>query len=226
MNSPAFIHVSSATKKYAETERRETFAHQTWQRVYSSGNWTFVTPGNLRLHSEERLPLVRDVFDLAAAESRSGLEMIVMTNADVCAASNVEVLLSACGHIAYSHRHDVQSRVDTPIPDSTIGNHPKYPGVDIFSITVALWNSIRHDYPDMLIGREAWDAVMLVLFNENKAVEIPHAFYHEAHSSYWCKPENINSLPGQRWNRHLAYEWMVNRHVDPATYNIPNPNSE
>lgn len=79
----------------------------------------------------------------------------------------------------------------------------------------------------MLLGREAWDACLLVLVertNPNKPLSVPNLCWHERHggAAYWENPVNRYRLPGQKYNLRLASAWLPTHGQKPSHFGIPN----
>lgn len=152
------------------------------------------------------VPFVRDMIETAMMASRNQWSFIGVVNADIgffpgtTKAINMALKKSSC---AWAHRRDV-SPGRAPVPGDDVAFHP---GSDFFVFSVNWWlEEGVHIFPDMLLGREAWDAVMRNIMRRSGGVELPGIIWHERHASFW---ERNRQAPGSRHNARLAGEWFA-----------------
>lgn len=205
---------------------RQKVARMTW----STQLWTEIPISDTslpRMWDEEgrKVPYVLDVFD-AACDGRSPDDCMIYTNADVCVLSNCAmVCLSALQETDafYSYRRDFNQDFSAPIPDDVVLRGNAYAGSDLYGFRVNWWKTYRKDFPDMLIGTEAWDPVLRRLMeetNRGKPVNLPNTHYHRKHASVWEDSKNRYRLRSQRWNLDLAKRWLTIHGVNPLAHGI------
>lgn len=207
-----------------KAQRRMKLAKRSW----SIQPWEEipVEDHEVRLYRDAggNLPYVKDLLN-RAIQNKANDQIIVFTNADICVAQ-------ACSHrlvsalqataAVYCFRRDF-SYLDTLLPDPMIANGHLYCGADLFAFRVSWWNAFNQYFPDMILGREAWDAIFRILIEKslpNKQSAIPNLVYHEWHPSTWEAPRNRRTLSGQQHNLHLARLWMLNSGLNPAIIGI------
>jgi hypothetical protein len=196
----------------ADTKRRNDFARST--RPEWSHQSIPVTEADLprKFDDGDRwLCYLKDVVDIGLQNNPCDLE--VLTNADVCFAPCLDDQLDtgwAVGErLFHAHRREYP-RIDKPLTDDEVCRGELYPGVDLFAFTPDWWKENRDQMPDMVLGGEAWDLVLREL--QRRTSTKPGHFvrhftgiiYHERHSSIWCRPEHIKTLPCQHHNVPLA----------------------
>jgi hypothetical protein len=102
-------------------------------------------------------------------------------------------------------------------------------GADLFAVTKSWWKKWRDYLPDdQVIGRPTWDWVFRItmgksiegdivfsqVFEEQgKICETPNISYHESHSSFWERPENLLDEDSLK-NSRIAYYWMKEKSND------------
>jgi hypothetical protein len=210
--------------KNPDSMRRMALAKRTWKVQ----PWIDlpIPEKNSRVFEDRagRVPYVKDLLN-AASENRELEDIIVFTNADICVRSNCAMLIVAAMQTIsaiYCFRRDF-GRLNTPLPDPMIekGNH--YVGSDLYAFRVGWWRHYRSDFPDMLLGRECWDAILRLLIDQSSPSQNPtlhNLIYHEWHPSTWEAPQNKLRLPSQLHNRQLAREWMRAWGYDPRSIGL------
>lgn len=166
-----------------------------------------------------RVPYVKDVFDLAWGGSRLG-DILVYTNSDICVRSDCSLLiayvmqdLQAC----YSYRRDFYDDFHSPLPDQKIHTGADYAGCDLFAFRSEWWTLHRHDFPDLLLGRESWDAVLRTMIDwthQSNAGALIDLIYHRKHSSNWEAPSNRLRIKGQLYCRKLVRQWCASKGIE------------
>lgn len=211
------------------TKSRQKVARMTW----STQLWTeiAITDGLLeRIWNEEgrSFPYVKDLFDYPAKAFRlDDDDILIYTNADICVLSNCALLCASAlqeTDALYSYRRDFNQDFSAPIPDDIVLRGTAYAGSDLYGFRVGWWNQWRQEYPDMLIGTEAWDPVLrhlMEITNPGKSVNLPNTHYHRRHDSCWERKENRYRLKRQRYNLGLASRWLKAHGVNPASHGIP-----
>jgi hypothetical protein len=144
-----------------------------------------------------------------ASETAGENDILVIANADigVCPGITGEIL-DACLTFGscYAQRWDFKrvDRVLTNEKEAVFGK--KYCGADLFAMTKKWWAKRRKLFPDMLLGREAWDMIMRDLIKTTGGTELHSAIYHEQHDSHWLKERGCS---GNEHNKRLASEWLA-----------------
>lgn len=171
-----------------------------------------------------RVPYIKDLLN-AATRAKEKDDIIVFTNADICVASNCSFVIVAAlqsVNAVYCFRRDFH-RLDTPLPDPIIRSGAHYVGSDLYAFRVSWWKRWRDTFPDMLLGREAWDAVLRILIDQTHPglnCTVYDLIYHERHGSTWENPANRRSLPSQLHNVRLARTWLISCGVDPRSIGV------
>ena len=211
---PNIVHVYQRTPwATGEEKRRNGVAVKTWDKI----GWVdcglddncFVRNASNVIPAEKKnIPMIKDMIRMACI-GRDDRDVIVLTNTDTCVASNIIEML--VGDLpAYAYRNDFKI-LDKPIPDDEIGLGHKYQGCDLFVFRVGWWRNNHMLFPDMVLGREAWDKIMRELFKQSQGRELVGAIYHERHNSFWESASNINDDPSNLRNRMLARKWLLDR---------------
>ncbi len=212
-----------------DTRRRNKLAEQTWKTTYRLGNWTpcpvrdrdldrFYTDG------PRRLPYVRDVIDFALPPGIRPSDMIFFTNADTCFAPSLSEKISELvlegDPLAYFIRREFHRVIGFPVSYNGIHEGGFYAGTDGFLFPVSWWRANRMQFPDMLIAREAWDAVLRQMLIAGGGREVSHQIYHEAHAAQWSQPGFRYKNTSNLYNLALAKKKFNEMSVDFRKFGI------
>lgn len=155
------------------------------------------------------MAFVKDV--IATAEDGTGEDSwFVLTNADSCLCSDLISILDALPEqLVWSNRYDVDKPMKNTLNQQQIldrGTHHR--GLDLMAGPISVWKSLWVDrYPDMLLGYEAWDAVMIMMLGQEAYVGRP-LVYHEIHDlPHWYR--NRLTSKGNLYNRSTARAWLA-----------------
>lgn len=212
------FHVYSEFPVNGDTKRRNNFASTTWEREYRKGAWVPLPLHDSELKRSSRnigdqrgVPFIKDILNKAADISEDH-DIIVLTNRDTCLATGtteaIVSTLSCCEGVA-AHRYDFHHKLfEHYNPNQAmLGNW--YCGFDLFAFTRGWWLKHRDEYPDMLLGTEAWDWIMRELIRKYGGHDIHYGLaFHEFHSSLWYQPHFKNSNPAQLHNIRLARQFL------------------
>jgi len=212
-----------------ETIRRNRVAQMTWKKL----SWKDkpVAESDLpRLYREDGKAFyyLKDVFDQGCREVREN-EIVAYSNSDIHVRSDACAILAVAlqdTNAVYCSRRDFHHRIESPIPDSDYAKGFDYPGKDLFAFRAGWWRAVRDDFPDLILGFEAWDAClqeMIELTNKGSKNSIKNLICHEKHSSRWERSENRYSLPGQKTCLKLAFHWLFAHGVNPGKHGIRLP---
>jgi hypothetical protein len=216
---------SHYTPKNPDTARRMhvaklTWASQPWHELPVPDN-----NGRLFVDRGGKVPYIKDILD-KGAHNRHAQDILVFTNSDICVRSNCAMLIAAAMQAlsaAYCFRRDF-GRLNGPVPDKLIHKGNPYVGSDLYAMRVGWWKRYRSDFPDMLLGRECWDAVLRLLIDQqtdpSQSATLHNLIYHEWHASTWENPRNRGSLPSQLHNQGIARAWMRAWGYDPRSIGI------
>jgi hypothetical protein len=198
----------------AETKRRLDFAQSTW---VEEGMETGYMQRNFKKESSVRnskaigdvreMPFIRDIIDYSMAQNPSDDTVIFLSNSDVCFVPGLTgLVLDACRHkgACFTHRWDFNRLTKKMVNQAQCATGAWYPGSDFFAFRVDWWKKHGNEFPDMVIGCECWDLVMRNVIRINGGIELERVIYHEKHPSFWERPENFNSNPGNLHNRRLS----------------------
>ena len=156
---------------------------------------------------DNQVPFIRDMIDAAIVQSDDE-DIVVLLNADICVTSGItgKIIDAVTAHgSAYASRWDFKSVGRHALNEVEVRRGTKYPGADLFAMTKAWWRKFNHDFPDMLLGREAWDMILRDLMRFSGGIELHQVIYHEMHESLWLKQRNC---AGNQHNNKLAREWL------------------
>lgn len=217
------IHVYSYWED-KESERRTSIAKKTWEATYIQEGWIPCpvldeTLPRLFNEGKRKLPYVKDLVNEA---TKMPGDYICITNSDTCFAPSLHKRFSELpkGNLLHGNRKDFV-RVNSPLSQDQVNNCPNnYPGIDIFLFPKAWWLMEAQGLPDMLLGREAWDAILAQAMAFSGSTCEPNLIYHEQHDSVWQQGGSRYSLPGQLHNISLASEWLRSKNIDPRKFGI------
>lgn len=224
LNGRRFAHIYSVYDTGdAHTLRRHRIAKDSWRLNACLGCWWDWPVHNSDLprvfqDGDRQVPYVKDLLDYAAARVYSDNDLIVLTNTDTCFSADLTELLNY-RQLAVGRRRDFQQLSDILAPNEVRNGQP-YCGADLFAMTAGWWKAHRDEFPDMIIGCEAWDAVLAQLMLRRGAEETWDFVYHERHPSHWEQPHNKYSLPGQIHNLRLAATRLREWGLDPGRFGI------
>ena len=220
------VHVySSYPATSQEASRRRGLAVRTWKMQ----PWEErpVADGMVRMFKDgiRSVPYLKDVFRVGCSDL-TPYNIVVYTNSDICVRSDACSVISevlrdrdAC----YAFRRDFDRLTDV-LPDSQISNGNSYCGTDLFAFRVHWWKTHGNEFPDMLLGSEAWDAVMRVLVETHNPKGgqsgIADLIYHERHPSVWEDGRNRWRIDSQKHNLRLACVWLKDRGLNPEQFGI------
>lgn len=211
-----FYHVFPWHTFDANAHKRHRDARNSWSPFYRSGELQampffdrYASRDARLVGAADRVPFVKDIFNWACDQLR-GSDVIVFTNSDVCFMSGLmRDLRASVGNFScfYASRVDVADSSETPKPPFNL-----YCGADLFAFTVDWWHVNRSKFPDLLVGREGWDAVMKLLmhgsgFVPNKTWPRLAHLYHQKHDSL-MHGKAIAVEPGQAHNRAVTAQWL------------------
>lgn len=226
-NQIRFCHVYSDFTS-PEDYRRTAVAALTWTKVYDE-HWRAIPVRDEQLprlfrDKGRELPFVKDLIDFAAVFAADE-DYIVLTNRDICFARSITSQLQKMievSEVGYGQRRDFEKSFNQPIDDANVKLlGVVYGGTDIFVFSRKWWVANRALMPDMLIGTEAWDAVLRhVMETFPNCVRIHDQIYHEKHKSIWFNPENRFSLPSQLHNQTLAVQFFESRKYESKVFTI------
>jgi hypothetical protein len=199
------IHVYQDFDAQGETKRRNDFARSTWNYP------DFVTAQPVRefkrdssiIGDERRLPFIKDIIDSVHANDN---DVIVFTNTDTCLRKGFWWEAMRLDKALHGHRYDFKT-ISRPLDVTEITTGKWYPGSDIFAFTKSWWDARRDEFPDMILGAEAWDKIMRTMVKHYGGDETFAACYHEQHYSTWLKVRKNDA--SNRHSRILAKQWLA-----------------
>jgi hypothetical protein len=200
-----------------DTYRRDLNAHRTWKAAHTLGSFLDVPvrPENAprRFRDNDRdMIFVNDLIQVAydKCDLDSGKDAILLCNSDSCFSVEMYDKIAAifqsgvegfCGP-----RRDF-NRLEEALYPSQIIQGVDYVGTDIVVLRPSWWEKHKAEFPDMVLGAEAWDCVMRwQMIHRDKLPFVRDLVYHEKHSSRWEERHNINTLPSQRHNLTVAIQ--------------------
>ena len=219
---PRIIFVFNDYPATGDAKRRNDYAMSTWSPHFNSGEMLPLTVSDAALPrtsadvgDDKPVPYIKDLFDLGAAMAQEE-DIIVYANRDICltqdAAEKIRESVAGSNGICCAIRRNIYRPLQPGKIYKTVLNCWPDNGIDLFAVTPKWWREHREKIPDLLIGREAWDAV----FRWMAADELPagstaflmdDVIYHEFHDSMWIKERTTNK--GQLHNRELARKFFT-----------------
>lgn len=210
------VHVfSQFSPSDVETRRRQSLALTSWRKQYAlNTGWASKPLADTSLprmftDGFRQLPYIRDLLD-RGCDNEPDSAIIVFANSDIVAAPSLTTRLlqrMQFTDVCYAHRRDLKV-VDHLLSDASIRFGMVSPGMDLFAFRASWWRTHRLAFPDMVLGAEWWDRIMVILMEKSSRSEINIRFddicCHQQHAAAWERPENRYSIPSQHANSKLA----------------------
>lgn len=155
---------------------------------------------------DKPLPFVREMIKIGMDMAKEE-DMIVISNADICVMPKItEKIIDLCENFGalYSHRYDFNVLNELLKKEEEINKGVKYLGCDFFAFSKKWWKKYGFVFPDMILGREAWDMIYRRAIKENGGIELDKATYHQIHQSPWAVHRDST---GNSHNLSLAHQW-------------------
>lgn len=230
--SPKIFHVFTA---YTPTEggamRRQQFAQSTWKPMnFFGGVISLPVPDGMFRTSKDTigdtrpLPYLRDMLDYAASFALPE-DIIMLTNDDICFVPGAEDRLISefsQGGCGYAWRRNFFFPLKHQLKDIRTGLEDG--GVDLIAFRPDIWRRHREQFPDFILGCEAWDYVYRTLIPELNGgrLGLHDLIYHEYHDPVWRRNKVRAVNLGQKFNRALARNFFKRRGESDS--NIPKYN--
>lgn len=227
---PILVHVHTT----GGDNPRKPLAKQTWDTEWTDlAHDYLIVP--LCLYSEDmprtsddigdqrKIPYVKDLFRIAKRFTYNHKDVVMLTNDDICFTKGglrpmVDRTLEYGS--TYAHRrtfHETElaplglkslSRILTPEEAATGRRHS---GTDTVLVTREWWENVGElDFPDFLIGCEAWDTVFIMISRlTGSGWGFKNTTYHEYHGGWWEDPARRFHNKGQLHNRKLAKDILL-----------------
>jgi len=204
---------SSAQPKDERESNRQRMLTQSIENEnqFSGGAWVrcdFTPTRDGSSIEDAPVPFIRDMLNTARSQAKD-TDILLIVNSDIgmCPGITGEIL-DACNNFGscYSQRHDFSKIDRLALNEIEVGIGRKYPGADLFAFEATWWDKHKDFFPDMLLGREAWDMIMRDLVRSTGGIELNNAIYHEMHDSHWLRYRKCN---GNEHNKRLAVEWLA-----------------
>jgi hypothetical protein len=197
----------------AETQRRHDTADRSisQENWFSGGKWKevdFTPTRDATCINDVPVPFIHDMLDQANAKANVN-DIICILNADINLTPGITgEILDACYNFGscYAQRNDFRRIDRLALNEVECAAGRKYPGADLFAFTKEWWVKRKGLFPDMLLGREAWDMIMRDLIRMTGGIELHNAIYHEMHESHWLQNRGC---AGNEYNKRLASAWLA-----------------
>jgi hypothetical protein len=236
-NSQFIIHVSSLYKSNDYNyNRRCNLAQATWKYLYENEN--IIPHIKYENINNKSIPKIKDLFDYGYSMCLNDNDIIMYTNSDICLTEDTyQKVIESCNkyECTFSFRKDFLSKFNKPMSKEMVentnysGGNLTPTGADLFAVTKIWWDKWRDYLPDnQVIGRPTWDWIFRIAMgksvegdivfqqtfeDQGTICETPNISYHEAHDSYWEKPENLLDVDSLS-NSKIAYNWMKEKSND------------
>lgn len=212
------FHIWSDYDRSGDSKRRHEFSKKTWETERRRGKWVDCPVRDSELARTSRdvgdplpMPYIHDLINQADAKAEPD-DILLVTNDDISIVEGIteKLMEVTSARAAWAHRWDFRY-LGKPKLTQELQAGTWCVGSDLFAFTSAWWRKKRKGFPDMVLGREAWDWVMRDLIKDTGGFEIHVCIYHESHGSFWCTGSNRNENKGNQHNRRLAREWLLKR---------------
>ena len=181
------------------------------ENAISGGLWVrgeFVPERDGRSLGDAPVPFIRDMLQSVERGAKDD-DILLIVNSDIgiCPGITGEIL-DACETYGscYAQRHDFSKLDRRALNEVEVAIGRKYAGADLFAFKARWWKKYQSYFPDMLLGREAWDMIMRDLIRSTGGIELHNAIYHEMHDSHWW---SNRGCAGNEHNKRLAAEWLA-----------------
>jgi hypothetical protein len=186
--------------------KRYEIARSTWKMGYKFG----ITDSYFA-REIEGVPFVKDILRMACLKCDKMDDVILLHNSDTCFYEGTEQAFieavrthGSCysGRIDYQGEACLKSKQDKGDP---------YPGTDLFAFTKGWWLESQKEWPDLVVGREAWDMIMRKLIRSKQGVALDGSVFHFRHPTKW--ESNRMKDKGNIHNRKQARAWLKARNL-------------
>lgn len=216
--------------KEGGARRRQLFARKTWQPMCFYGDCVpLPVPDRMFRTSQDTigdvrpLPYIRDLLDYAAKFALPD-DIVMMTNDDICfvpgAEDKIRAEFQSGASAAYAWRRNFFVPLKHQLKDIRTGLEDG--GVDLIAFRADVWKAHRENFPDFILGCEAWDYVYRLLIPElnGNRPGLHDLIYHEFHNPVWRQHKVRATNVGQKFNRALARNFFKRRSQSDSE--IPN----
>ena len=209
---------SSYEPKDQEAKERHAMAQDSWADHFETGK-VIGCP-----YSAEGLPKIRGLLDYAASVALPE-DILCYANADAGLTTQAAQKLIEGVSCGFGVTCCAKRAVPIGGRYADLTQYKRPGGIEMFAMTPAWWKRHRDLMPDMFIGREAWDAVLMTLAEEwADGVAMPgicntdgyhrskahtdNVCWHVEHPSFWAENRMDE---GNRHNRELARAFFAAR---------------
>jgi hypothetical protein len=215
------VHVTSDYQRTEPSDKRHQKAAQSWTEVDAAQlrlpNSQLKRTSKKTIRDDRDLPFIKDMVDAAVdrlSVAGDDRDIVLLTNDDTIFVPALDRVIRdsvARAGAVYAGRMDFKDAILGASQWEILRGH-FYPGADLFAFTVRWWRQHRDEYPDMILGAEAWDWIMRELIMLHHGAEIHGAIYHEIHDAHWNRGHNVR-CPANVHNRTLARAWLNERGI-------------
>lgn len=211
-----FIPIDSRRRHCVELAAKSWDKHFYKQGVYQVGIGEIDLNRTSKIIGDNRnMPFAKDLIDFGYRSIKSTRDksnsIIIFTNSDVCATEHTLYFILEglkLNNAIYSHRYEVE-KVDKLLNSKEIINNQRHWGADLFAFKYSWWEKIRDYFPDLLLGCEYWDEVMMDIIDLTEyKPSIDSMIYHEKHEGFWQQGKNREENPGQIHNIKIAMPYL------------------
>jgi len=210
---PTLLHVTSGVPAVSPPEVARLARAEAGRNLErKNGRWVpiiFEPTRDATSIGDRPVPFVRDLIEGAVNSADNGEDIVVLCNFDIGFTPGLTgAILDEVPRkgAAFAHRWDFFAPRGVPTSEHDLSGARWYAGSDLFAFTVNWWNAHQAKFPDMVLGREAWDMIMRNLIKSTNGGGLHRAIWHEKHPPLW---ESNRRLPGNEHNRRLAHLWLA-----------------
>lgn len=214
-----------------DTARRMAVARASWEAEWNSHPHVWRNPAltftrdSTSIGDASGVPFIRDMLAVGvqmAQDANDPQAILFLSNADIgCAIGVTGRLIKAvsCVGGVYLRRREFV-RIDDPKKTrADVKAGGQFVGGDAFAFTAEWWNEFGGTFPDMLLGRYAFDSCLKNLIRRAGGAELTNEIYHEEHPGNWLglKPgeehdaeySQLWRIPGNVHNKRLLDAWIA-----------------
>lgn len=205
----------------SEAHSRHIFAMKTWEDERSRASlvsWP-VTMDRLTRTSQSafgdkrQMPFIRDLVDDCITRGQMNQrDVLILTNDDIACVRGICSWLNEVTdyRAAWANRWDFRSLTQT-LTTEQVRCGMWCVGTDLFAFTPHWWTTHRDEFPDMVLGCEAWDWVLREIIRDSGGFELHAMVYHQWHASFWQSGRNRYENLGNHHNQLLAKKYLQDR---------------
>lgn len=194
---------------HGETIRRNRLAQKSWRFHFSNADMIEVPV------KSDGIPKLRDILDYACSLALPE-DIVIYCNADAGLTTHaVERILAGVARgngVTCCSTRDIEANGEWLHKNVTNCKAPG--GMDMVAMTPQWWKLHRDKFPDMFIGREAWDTCFAALAEEWADGKNPAEMFHV---EQW--PQSKSHTDNVCWHEYHESHWKDFRNSEESVHN-------